>query len=85
MEAEDFSFEEIDAGNVFYVGSAEKLLLFSVIAVYRNIYCNQVQEKKIRKCPKCFHLGRGLTLVTKSPTDLKPEIKINNQGCTNAI
>ena len=29
--------------------------------------------------------GRGLTLVNKSPTDLKPGIKINNQGCTNAI
>ena len=29
-----------------YLGSAEKLLLFRIIAVYMNIHCNQVQEKK---------------------------------------
>ena len=41
--------------------------------------------QEIRKCPKCLLPGRGLTLVTKSPTDLELEIKINNQGCTNAM
>ena len=45
-----------------YIGSAEKFLLFSLIAVYRNIHCNPVQEKKekVSKMPapwKGFDLG----------------------------
>ena len=45
-----------------YLGSAENLLLFSLIADYRNIHCNQVQEKnqkvfKIHATWKGFDLG----------------------------
>ena len=46
-----------------YLGSAEKLLLFSLIADYMNIHCNQVQEKKSESVQnpctpwKGFYLG----------------------------
>ena len=67
-----------------YLVFDEKLLLFLIIAVYRNVLCNKYRIK-IRKCPKRPARWKGFDLGYQVPHEFKNGDQINNQGCTNAI